>query len=344
MGAPRGTAVTLRMCSSKNAGIKTRTRQGQMDLLDGLVQRWADSSTMKSLKAQADAMPASGPKLSYSLAGLTADTPAYEQFISKLGVVERFMGFTCAGVNGQARTSVLSATEASLSVTLVAEQVTAIARTYELIKKDVFESLLLVTRAQVYMDLLDIKFSGEQVALDWQAVENAFAQAIAVNAKNGLTDLADFMSVVSNSGNEWFKSFDGNDVLEGKGCDDTLTGGAGAGPHLRQKLACRQAPASRPSPPCPAPLLFVEVIRRVRRCIGCRRCSRRVTSRRIGLARCGHFGGGRRRRLLDLNLDLAGIPRHGFVEHARDDLGKEDQHAHQQHLQPHPGDGAQVNV
>lgn len=151
---------------------------------------------MKSLKEQADAMHANGLKLSYSLAGLTTGTPACDEFINKSGVVERFVGFTYAGANGQARTSVLSATEANLSVTLVAEQVTAIARTYELIKKDVFESLLLVTRAQAHMDLLDIKFSGEQVALDWQAVENVFAQSIAVNAKNGLTDLADFMSVV----------------------------------------------------------------------------------------------------------------------------------------------------
>jgi hypothetical protein len=85
------------------------SRQGLLDLLDGLVQRWADTSLMKPLKAQADALAGSGVTLTYQLGGLQAGTADYDTFLSKLGVVERFMGFTYGGANGQARYTALDA-------------------------------------------------------------------------------------------------------------------------------------------------------------------------------------------------------------------------------------------
>lgn len=85
------------------------SRAGQVDLLDGLIQRWADTSLMKPLKEQALALADSGVSLTYHLRGLTPDTPEYEAFVTKLGIVERFMGFTYGGATGQARTTALSA-------------------------------------------------------------------------------------------------------------------------------------------------------------------------------------------------------------------------------------------
>jgi hypothetical protein len=64
------------------------TRQGQIDKLDGFIEKWANTADLKSLKAQADALTGSGVKLTYSLEGLTAGTPAYDDFVRKLGVVE----------------------------------------------------------------------------------------------------------------------------------------------------------------------------------------------------------------------------------------------------------------
>lgn len=70
------------------------TRQGQIDRLDDFIEKWANTADLKSLKAQADALAGSGVKLTYNLAGLTAGSAAFDNFVRKLGIVERFMGFT----------------------------------------------------------------------------------------------------------------------------------------------------------------------------------------------------------------------------------------------------------
>ncbi|MDI9335496.1 MAG: hypothetical protein QM520_00465 [Gammaproteobacteria bacterium] len=53
--------------------IESTTRQGQIDQLDGFIDRWADTADMKPLKAQATALSASGVSLTYNLAGMAAD-------------------------------------------------------------------------------------------------------------------------------------------------------------------------------------------------------------------------------------------------------------------------------
>ncbi|MDI9335498.1 MAG: hypothetical protein QM520_00475 [Gammaproteobacteria bacterium] len=98
--------------------IESTTRQGQIDQLDGFIDRWADTADMKPLKAQATALSASGVSLTYNLAGMAAGTPTYDDFVRKLGVVERFMGFTYGGAQGQARFTPLNATSGNLTVSL----------------------------------------------------------------------------------------------------------------------------------------------------------------------------------------------------------------------------------
>ncbi|MGA4110782.1 hypothetical protein ACI2T3_07100 [Ralstonia nicotianae] len=117
------------------------SRQAQIGQLDGFIEKWADTADMKSLKAQADALAASGVKLTYNLAGLTAGTAAYDDFVRKLGIVERFMGFTYGGANGQARFTPLDATSGGVTVTLAAEQIASIALAYDRFKTDIYESL-----------------------------------------------------------------------------------------------------------------------------------------------------------------------------------------------------------
>ncbi|WP_247350826.1 hypothetical protein [Ralstonia pseudosolanacearum] len=128
------------------------SRQAQIGQLDGFIEKWADTADMKSLKAQADALAASGVKLTYNLAGLTAGTAAYDDFVRKLGIVERFMGFTYGGANGQARFTPLDATSGGVTVTLAAEQIASIALAYDRFKTDIYESLLLQTRLKDYYE------------------------------------------------------------------------------------------------------------------------------------------------------------------------------------------------
>ncbi|WP_322784566.1 calcium-binding protein, partial [Verminephrobacter aporrectodeae] len=170
------------------------TRQGQIDKLDGFIEKWANTADLKSLKVQADALSSSGVRLTYNLAGLTAGTPAYDEFIRKLGVVERFMGFTYGGANGQARFTPLDANSGSLTVTLAAEQIASISLAYDRFKTDIYESLLLQTRLGGYFDKLGIAMVDGHVVLDFQPVENAFKQAIASSPRDGIIDLVEFLS------------------------------------------------------------------------------------------------------------------------------------------------------
>ena len=95
MNVPRANlssaAYKAEVSSEKNGQLKCLL--SQIDKLDGFIEKWANTTDLKSLKAQADALSANGVKLSYNFAGLTAGTAAYDDFVRKLGVVERFMGF-----------------------------------------------------------------------------------------------------------------------------------------------------------------------------------------------------------------------------------------------------------
>ncbi len=170
------------------------TRQGQIDKLDGFIEKWANTADLKPLKAQADALTAHGVKLTYNLAGLTSGTVGYDDFVRKLGVVERFIGFTYGGANGQARFTPLDATSGNLTVTLAAEQIASISLAYDRFKTDIYESLLLQTRLSTYFDQFDIALLDGQVVLDFQSLENAFRQAIATSPRDGIIDLVEFLS------------------------------------------------------------------------------------------------------------------------------------------------------
>ena len=170
----------------------TTTRQGQVALLDSLMQQWADTSNMKSLKAQATALASSGVTLTYNLAGLTAGTADYDAFVAKLGIVERFMGFTYGGSGGQARTAPLTSTSGAVSVSLASSQIASISLAYDRFKSDVYESLVTSTRLASYSTLLLQDGQDDKFA----ALEGAFNSAIAANPQQGLTDLLEFVSSV----------------------------------------------------------------------------------------------------------------------------------------------------
>ena len=170
------------------------TRQGQIDKLDGFIEKWANTADLKSLKAQADALTGSGVKLTYNLAGVTAGTPAYDDFVRKLGVVERFMGFTYGGANGQARFTPLDASSGNLTVSLAAEQIASISLAYDRFKTDIYESLVLETRLNSYFNKLDLAVTNGSVTLSYLPLEAAFKQAIATNQRDGIIDLVEFLS------------------------------------------------------------------------------------------------------------------------------------------------------
>jgi Ca2+-binding RTX toxin-like protein len=170
------------------------SRQDQINAMDGFIEKWANTSDMKSLKEQADALAGSGVELTYHFGGLTKGTTAYDDFLRKLSIVERFMGFTYGGTSGQPRYTLLNAESGSIRVTLGSEQVANISLAYDRFKMDIYESLLLQTRLSSYFDKLDITLTGGQVVLAFQPLETAFKSAIAANPREGIIDLIEFLS------------------------------------------------------------------------------------------------------------------------------------------------------
>jgi Ca2+-binding RTX toxin-like protein len=174
------------------------TRDAQISRLDGFIEQWANTSSMKSLKAQADALAGNGVSLTYNLAGLTAGSAEYNAFIQKLGVVERFMGFTYGGANGQARFTALDSSSGNLTVNLAAEQISNISLAYDRFKTDIYESLLTRTRLEPYVLAMaqGISWDDTSAWIDSSIFEQTVQTAIDADPRNGLIDLIEFTSAI----------------------------------------------------------------------------------------------------------------------------------------------------
>ncbi|MDO8299394.1 calcium-binding protein [Lacisediminimonas sp.] len=172
------------------------TRDAQLARLDDLIAQWANTSDMLSLKMQADALAAQGVTLSYDLPSLTATPAARDAFIDKLGVVERFMGFTYGTTGGGARFTALSAGEGNVSVRMVPMQIESVERAYDRIKADMYEALLLETRLRPYYDQIQVTLTDGIPALDLSGVAAAFRSAIQQDRDSGVIDMIEFLSVL----------------------------------------------------------------------------------------------------------------------------------------------------
>ena len=175
------------------------TRQSQIDRLDGFIDRWANTSDMKSLKQQADALANQGVQLTYNLSGVSIGSARHQELIHKLGVIERFMGFTYAGPGGEARLTPLDASSGNLTVTLSSAQVASIELSYSRFTTDIYESLLTRTRLNPYvMAILEgVEWDADIPKINplyfKQFVDNAIAQNPRVAA-------IDFIELVSATG------------------------------------------------------------------------------------------------------------------------------------------------
>ncbi|MFO0139246.1 MAG: calcium-binding protein, partial [Cyanobacteriota bacterium] len=176
--------------------LRVSTRQGQIDMLDDFLEKWAQTSNMKSLKAQAEALAGSKVRLVYSLAGLSPGTSDYDGFVRKLGIVERFMGFTYGGPTGAVRFTPLLANSGETTVSLTRPQVDSISMAYDMFKNDLYQSLLLQSRLQGYVNNIAVSFGNDKMLLNADAIESNFKEAINSNPQEGIVDLIEFIGVV----------------------------------------------------------------------------------------------------------------------------------------------------
>ena len=176
------------------------TRQGQWDLLDDLIELWADTSQMQSLMQQAEN---SGGQINVeyvcndfpSLGNpIPSGTLENAEFARRVSIIERFMGVNYVG----GRTAGLSTEPVELSpgdywLGFDLRQISNINLAYERFKTDIYESLLASTRLSKYVDLL---FIDSQRDGNFSALETAFTQAITADTQGGIVDLIEFINAV----------------------------------------------------------------------------------------------------------------------------------------------------
>ncbi|WP_320442707.1 calcium-binding protein [Herbaspirillum sp. alder98] len=168
-------------------------RQEQINLLDEFIESWAETSDMKSLRMQASEHAAHGTILEYHLDGIQNDTKETSNFLLKLGIVERFMGFTYRSGRGQVNTENMKGDERNLIVRFSARQIENITTAYERFKGDIYESLVPMTRLRRYYFAL---LSGS-INSDFSELENAFSQAIKIDKLLGIADVLEFIGGIS---------------------------------------------------------------------------------------------------------------------------------------------------
>ncbi|MBF0309281.1 MAG: hypothetical protein HQL56_07115 [Magnetococcales bacterium] len=181
------------------------TRQAQIDRLDEFVKRWANTSDFGSMRDQA---AEKGVTVTYFLQGLTAGTLEYDAFLTKLGVVERFVGFVFGGSNGQALpqfpSGYGSTANSTINIALQANQISAISLAYDRLKGDVYESLVLTSRLSNYTVILNGSYYYLEEEQTWllnpATLEASFQQSIAADSRQGLIDLVEFISA---AGQTW---------------------------------------------------------------------------------------------------------------------------------------------
>jgi hypothetical protein len=130
------------------------TRGGQLARLDGLVKTWADTSTMATTATGAFA----GVNLSLGFEGVGAGTPAYQAWLDKLTLLERFNGQTFLPVPAAGTT---------LAINFYGTREALLDHSYQSLKDSVYAALVIQTRLKPYLDSIELNITDTGIVLDY---------------------------------------------------------------------------------------------------------------------------------------------------------------------------------
>ena len=147
-------AVLSVFCSATN-------RSTQMVQLDGLLKSWAGTSSMDT-SAAACAM--AGVDLGLRFAGTAQGSTAWQAWVDKLGILERFNGQTFLP---------LPATGAKLEIDIYSTRASLLDAAYAALKESVYGALVMQTRLKPYLDAVTLHLDAGGIRLDFSAMEAA---------------------------------------------------------------------------------------------------------------------------------------------------------------------------
>ena len=136
------------------------TRSGQMAKLDSLLKAWAETSSMATTASGAFA----GINLTLTFAGATKDTPAWQTWLNKLSILERFNGQTFLPV---------PAAGSTLVIDFYTTREALLEASYTALRESVYGALVMQTRLKPYLDQISLSINENGIALDFSAMEAA---------------------------------------------------------------------------------------------------------------------------------------------------------------------------
>jgi hypothetical protein len=136
------------------------TRSDQMAQLDSLLKTWAETSSMATTASGAFA----GVNLSVTFAGVSTGSAAWQAWMDKLSILERFNGQTFMPV---------PAAGATLAIDFFSTREVLLDAAYAALNQSVYDGLVLQTRLKPYLDQISLSIGESGIALDFSAMEAA---------------------------------------------------------------------------------------------------------------------------------------------------------------------------
>ena len=171
LDTPEGQALAAQLA----AFAAQTTRESQRAQLDNLLKAWAETSTMATTATGAFA----GVDLGISFADVAQGTPAYQAWLDKLTILERFNGQTFLPVP-EAGTS--------LNINFYSTREALLEQSYAALKESVYAALVVQTRLKPYLDAIELNISEAGIALDFAPLETLFDGRHATDPDHALLD------------------------------------------------------------------------------------------------------------------------------------------------------------
>jgi hypothetical protein len=152
------TAQGSALASALTAFSAATTRSGQMAQLDSLLKTWAETSSMATTASGAFA----GVSLSVTFAGVSTGSPAWQTWMDKLSILERFNGQTFMAVPAAGTT---------LAIDFFSTREVLLDAAYTALKESVYGALVMQTRLKPYLDQISLSIGESGIALDFSAME-----------------------------------------------------------------------------------------------------------------------------------------------------------------------------
>ncbi len=169
------TAQGSALATALSAFSAATTRSAQRAQLDLLLKTWAETSSMATTASGAFA----GVNLSVTFAGVTNGSAAWQTWMDKLSILERF--------NGQTFTAVPAA-GTTLAINFFGTREVLLDAAYAALKESVYGALVMQTRLKPYLDQISLSIGESGIALDFSAMEAAMDALHTTDVGKALVD------------------------------------------------------------------------------------------------------------------------------------------------------------